>query len=111
MVEARRNKTIGSINGVWGLLFKLALVIVPMLIPWGVWLTSETFANRAFRESMPRFTRSDGAVLKEELMGEIHQLPPRDWRDRILQLESRLHTIEIQQERILVILEEIRNGN
>jgi len=107
-------KTIGETNGVWAILLKVALLIVPLLIPWGVWVTRETLHNHTFRSSGERFTQLNGAQMEARLVDKISKLPPDDWRDRILTVEAswlaidgRLDVIERKQERIITLLERL----
>jgi hypothetical protein len=104
-------QTIGQINGIWGILFRINQIVIPLIVAWAVWITGETFANRSFRDRGDRFTTMDGAALEARLMTVINALPPEDWRDRIkaaeerwIEIEQRLDGIERRQERILTLL-------
>lgn len=105
-------KTIGQINGIWGVLFRINLALLPFLLLWAAWITSETFSNHAFRKAGDRFTTNDASQMEMRILGQMNELPPDDWRARIIGMETkwyaidrRLDTIERTQERILTILE------
>lgn len=80
---------IGQLNGKWAMLFKIALASHPFVIALMVWIVGETFANKAFRESDERFTKSDGLVLRAELVERMASLPSQEWKDRIADIDKR----------------------
>ena len=89
-------------NGPWALLLKLFLSFQPFVLGWFIWMTVEQVKDAAFREAGPRVTPTDLSLLKSELMT---QLPPRDWRERIVAMEAELKRVSVRQERILALLE------
>jgi len=116
-------KAIGELNGWWALLLKISLAIFPVycvfLTGWAVWVTSETFANQAFRLQGGRMTDVDGVKLEaslktyfhatlQPLRAEIHGMPPQDWRDRILKMEENQDTIHVNQIKILMEIKSLR---
>ncbi len=98
-------KKIGEINGIWGILFRINQVVIPLIVAWAVWVTTETFANKYVR---------DQHVTHLELATALDELPPQHTRDKIRNIEhriemidSRIATIERHQTRILTILERL----
>ena len=78
---------IGELNGKWSILFRLALATYPFLITWCVWVTVQEFQDIAFRNAGGRFSETDGARLKAELIEKINAMPSQEWRDRIINIE------------------------
>jgi len=79
-------KPIGSINGPWSLMLRFMLATYPLVVAWTIWVTSETFVTREFRQQ---------AVTREEMLRvqalidlRFSQLPPQDWRDLIKSIAS-----------------------
>lgn len=68
-------RRIGELNGPWALLLKMSLaafpVIMSILIPWLIWVTSEVFANKGFRESGERFSKQDALTMEARIMEHI----------------------------------------
>lgn len=66
----RERRTIGNMNGPWAILLRLALASYPLVLTWAVWVTTETFDNRAFRNSGERFTSADALKMRAEMTKE-----------------------------------------
>lgn len=65
-------KRIGDLNGKWAFGLKIAIATYPIfvtaILSWGTWVTVQTFASKAFRESGDRFTQLDGANLRADMV-------------------------------------------
>jgi len=87
---------IGELNGQWAFLLKMVLAAFPVITSLGVafaiWLTSEAYANKAFRESA-HFSREDAAALHYRMMQEVHRVESRG---------------DAQNAQVLVVLEQIK---
>jgi len=87
-----KRKTIGQINGPWAILLKVMLAsYIPLmgsLLTWGIWITSETYANQYFRLQGARVTPAELRELERRFEARFNALPPQDWRTRITTLES-----------------------
>lgn len=83
------DKTIGSMNGLWGLLFKALLSCFPFFMAWAVWITAETFQNRFFREQGVRVTPSELLDFERRIDSRFDALPPQQWQKKINSLEDK----------------------
>jgi len=70
-------------NGRWGLLMRFMLATYPFVIMWAVWVTSETFINRAFRNVGDRWTKAEAISQAREFDAKIAALPPPDTRTQL----------------------------
>ena len=68
---------------VWNVLSKFMFATYPVIMAWAVWVTSESFANREFRNAGNRFTLEMGLQLELDLRREMASLPAADWRTKI----------------------------
>jgi hypothetical protein len=106
-----KDKTIGSLNGMWAFLLKGSLVAFPVFltvsIAWASWITSETFKNKSFRDQGDRVTALDMAKQRAEIFDRLSALPPKQWQDRINKMEGTIKSVELNQAKILTILERI----
>lgn len=99
---AKEHRPIGSLNGPWSIMFRIVLVLIPILtvtfLPWAVWLTVQQFKDISFREAGGRFNESDAskmkadleakdATMKAELIEKINAVPSQEWRNRIESIE------------------------
>ena len=83
MADSQNANRIGELNGPWSILLRVALATYPLILAWTVWITNETFYNRAFRDRGDRFTKTDGLVMEARIMEIIAKLPPADWRTKV----------------------------
>lgn len=97
MNEAHHVKQIGALNGPWSIMLRFMLATYPLVMMWAVWVTSQTFANQAFRLAGDRFTREDAVRMEVRINDKFASLPPQDWRDLIKSMASQLQ----QMNRIL----------
>lgn len=82
---------IGELNGKWAMLLKATLVFVPVLttvvtaafLPWAVWVTSNIYTSQAVVLELNKITSR-----VESMDREIRNLPPQEWRTRIIELED-----------------------
>jgi len=76
-VPGEHPNRVGNLNGKWSILLRLMLILWPVItvivIPWGVWVTSEIFAAKAFRESGERFTKADGMSLRADVEAKSNE--------------------------------------
>ena len=87
------HKTIGQLNGSWGLMFKIALATQPLLLLWGAWITVETVRNQYFRTAEERVTPKDLTDMERRLDRRLDDQPPADWKARILRIEDKIDAI------------------
>jgi hypothetical protein len=80
-----------SPSKLWDLVIKLVIITV---LPWSIWVTSNVMHYKNF-SSVDRFTREDGYKLRSAIYEvekvidrRLDEMPPRDWRDRIIALEK-----------------------
>lgn len=68
--QSKQSKPIGSLNGPWSIMLRIALATYPILLPWCVWVTTETYESKAFRAKVKEdsFSQLDGAHLKEAIL-------------------------------------------
>ena len=98
---------IGHIGGTWAIMFKaylaLGLVILPFLMTWCVWITTQIFALQSelkvFMSAGPRYTSEQAQIdqyrVKQEIFGEIAKNYPPQWlRDEVGSISRRLTVIE-----------------
>ena len=99
--------TIRELGDKWDILLKVSLVLVPMLAPFilglCVWLVSEAFATRDFRERGTRFTREE--YLEHQQANEtkfaaieLRQDKIIDSQVEILKSLERLNTLIVRQQ-------------
>jgi hypothetical protein len=81
--------SICELTGVWGVLFRLALMSHPFILAWAVWVTTETFRSIAFRESSPFVTEREQTSFRLEMLEKIASQPPPEWRTRVSNLEHK----------------------
>ena len=70
--------------------FKLAVIVV---IPWGVWVTSNIVHFKAFESKGDRFSAYDAYELELRIDKRIDALPPQDFRDQMKSMQLRLDEI------------------
>lgn len=115
---------LGTIHGFWLLLFKAVLASMPLVLAWGIWVTSNVFEYRSWQSLGPRFTQDQAASLETRVMAnteakitilagalkdDLHtiklklaefpkELPPKWWEDwvraKFLEHDERLQKIE-----------------
>ena len=56
----KKGRTIGSINGGWGILFRWMLATYPIILAWGAWVTVEQIRDGEFRKAGDRWTSDQG---------------------------------------------------
>lgn len=78
----KESHRIGSLNGKWAMLFKLALASYPFVLAWAVWVTSNIFAAQSFMFSGERFTKSDGLLLEARMTERVATIT--EWKSEIL---------------------------
>lgn len=95
-----------KLDGVWAVAFKIHMTVVSLLIPpviaWSAWITSEQFQDREFRVSGERFTQSDGRALEDKITNEL--------APKIEKVDVRVQGIERNSERIFTKLESIEQS-
>ena len=96
MSEDRSGK-IGEMNGWWAFLVKFVLATYPMGAMWMVWVTVCIFSLQPYE---PRYTHKDAEILRAELLIEMGQLPPPEWRKKIDEMAHNQQQILIRLERI-----------
>lgn len=103
---------IGDMNGSWAWLLKLHLAAVPpIMVSIGglvVWLISQQYADIAFRNSGERFSTTD-AYAMENRIRERENLLQTSLAEKIEHVDDRIHDVERNLARVLVILEQ-KNG-
>jgi len=99
--------TIRELGDKWDILLKVSLVLVPMLAPFilglCVWLVSEAFATRDFRERGTRFTREEHLEYKQANETKFAAIGLRqdkiiDSQVEILKSLERLNTLIVRQQ-------------
>lgn len=69
---------IGQMNGWWGMLLRFMLATYPIILSWGVWVTTSTVLNNEFRGRGDRFTGTPGcssvADLKDWHHDDVHAI-------------------------------------
>lgn len=86
---------IGNLNGPWSVMLRLALASYPLVLAWSVWVTSNVFADIAFRNSGDRFTTADGAKLRADMVERINDntKPIQIIDARLVRVETKLDTL------------------
>ena len=66
-----KDKTVGSLNGPWSLLFKAALGLVPLFVANQAWVTTQIIQLREFKAKTEsnRYTQQD-ALDRQALQGD-----------------------------------------
>jgi hypothetical protein len=80
-MATQSKKTVGEVNGMWALLFKMVLVFTPIFfaaaIPWAVFVTQGQILDNQFREAGARYTpedaQKDALILRGQLTKDIDQ--------------------------------------
>lgn len=76
-MSEQNSKQIGSMNGRWAFLMKIFLSTWPFVLglvaAWAIWVTTEAFKNKAFREAGDRFTYSMGVELENRVTKSLYQ--------------------------------------
>lgn len=106
------NKAIGELNGKWALLLKATLICIPVLttislasfLPWSVWVTGNVYTAC---HTLTLVNRNSEDL--KDIHSRIEQLPPKDWRDRIVVLENGLLQNNKDHVNILISLEQIKS--
>lgn len=106
-------------TAVWGVLWKVNQVLVPLIVAWGIWVTKNCSEFQSFMNQGNRFTQTDGYALKIDMLTKLESLqdkfdkknaaqdatiaslPPADWRERIVSLEK---TVKEQNAEIIKVL-------
>jgi hypothetical protein len=96
MADSSNPRTIGNMNGPWAILLRLALATYPCIIAWSVWVTVQEFEDIAFRKQGDRFTATDAARMSLEIEKRFSTLPPDDWKNRIVAIESNQQMILVK---------------
>ena len=102
---------IGEMNGRWAMLLKVTLVGIPCLtslflasfIPWAVWVTGNIYTSRQIVEVV-RSMQAETSAMHET----VGNLPPPEWKARILKLEDAAIENKEAHAEIKVILAENR---
>lgn len=86
---------IGNLNRPWSVMLRLALASYPLVLAWSVWVTSNVFADIAFRNSGDRFTTADGAKLRADMVERINDntKPIQIIDARLVRVETKLDTL------------------
>jgi len=86
---------IGNLNGPWSIMLRLALATYPLVLAWAVWVTSNVFADIAFRSSGDRFTAGDAAKMRAEMVERITDTtkPMQIIDARLVRVETKLDTL------------------
>jgi hypothetical protein len=117
-------KRIGEMNGRWAMLFKSALVIIPVVnalfLPWAVWVTTTLWdANsnvKQFKEVAVKIDsifeehRRDMDFMRKELKevdARIDDMPPTVWKAKITQLEVGMEKNSDDHTKLLIGQEKI----
>ena len=94
MSDVTGSKRIGNLNGNWSVLLRIALATYPPLVVagvgWATWMTSNQFADIAFRESKETFTQADALRLKSEVFERVDSKSAilQEIRDRLVRIET-----------------------
>lgn len=74
------SKKIGELNGPWAFLFKLSNILLPMVVAWCVWATSQIYAleirlarSEQWMAQGPRFTSVDADRLRLQILTEVSE--------------------------------------
>ncbi len=94
----------------WEILFKVNLIIVPLVIAWAVWATSNIYELKGFAARGDRFTQADGYQLKTEMREWVTiNFPPSGLRDDIKEVRADIKLIKDDQTAIRIML--IKGGH
>lgn len=55
---------LGLVHGIWLVLFKVSLLLLPFGIGWGVWVTGEVYKAQAWMSLGPRFTPAHASEME-----------------------------------------------
>jgi hypothetical protein len=84
------------ITGWWDVLFKINQVIIPVMMAWGIWVTTAVFEMKSFMNQGNRFTASDGMKLETDIKEWVRQnYPPQEMKLDIRNLQSQVRDLEI----------------
>lgn len=101
----KSDSRIGGLNGKWAILFKVAIATYPVFVtialPWCIWVTVQTFDNKAFRESKP-LTQSEAKLLIGELDKAL--------TEKIQTVGTQLAVMQASQDRIERVVEEVKTA-
>jgi len=110
------------LEGKWGFLFKAVLITTPAFwaifvtvdLPWRIWVTRATFETQQHLDSSAKLSdRVEKALDKHdrdwrEMDRRIENLPPDEWKKRILALEDWERENKADHAKIIVQLETIK---
>ena len=99
-----QHKKVGDLNGMWAFLFRVFLVLFPLMVAWSIWVTSSMYELKGFAQMGERMTQKDGLKMKLELLelidkqvdrldDKLNNLPPVDFVKRVDGLEDRLNLL------------------
>jgi hypothetical protein len=125
MPETSNNeRRLGTVHGVWVLLFKIALAGMPLFAFWATWVTSNIWRIQTWMSQGPRYTQTNATILEAQItsqtdaklstlnsqvMTELNnikmslaklpeQLPPKWWedwvRERVKEHDERIKQLE-----------------
>lgn len=101
-------KKIGELNGIWAMLLKFQLAVftavLPLVLIWCGWLTSQAFQAQAFRESGERFTEAEARLL-EDRAREARSALSAVYSAKVEATNIRLVAIERDITKILTLLQ------
>ena len=69
-------KTLGNTNGPWLVGFKLCIVLVPIVLAWGGWVSVNLIELRTFQLAGDRFTQEEADLMYRNLDARLDALPP-----------------------------------
>jgi hypothetical protein len=67
-------KKIGELNGIWALMLRLTLVLVPFWIGWSVWVTKSVFTHERLFSEERNVTNERIEVKTDLIRGDIQKL-------------------------------------
>ena len=111
--EPASGKTIGSLNGRWAALFKLTVLLVPLCLPWFIWVTVTLIQVNMKLSEGERFTQKNGVEVESRLRNEMrdmdarialrfNELPPPDVRRRLDTFEAKIDLMMTEMTKITV---------
>lgn len=96
---------IGQLNGKWAMLFKVAMSTYPLILAWGVWVTTEIYASREVRGQVVTkdgFKDFQVSVEKELLRSSLSD----EWKSEIRAARVKLEAVSDRLTRIETLLQE-----
>lgn len=106
--DAMAGKTIGETNGRWGVLFRVVLVLVPLMVslsvPLGAWLVVNQVRDNEFRNAGDRWTATQANAQTKAIIAEVMLA----WKESLREHEM-LHGHAVISQRVL-FLERMMEG-